>query len=109
MLRPVHRRRGPVPAHTAALRQLPRQRAKLNQRLLQPHQRPRQRQLREPAQATPSTCCTLIAGLATFDAETCLCAAFNASVFGASYALNATNGVSLLLNNYGRNSTGYQC
>ncbi|XP_074569167.1 pEARLI1-like lipid transfer protein 3 [Curcuma longa] len=31
-------------------------------------------------------CCTLIAGLASFDAEVCLCTAFNANVFGPAYS-----------------------
>ncbi|KAG6512374.1 pEARLI1-like lipid transfer protein 2 [Zingiber officinale] len=58
--------------------------------------------------ASPSTCCTLLTGLVAFDAETCLCTAFNANVLGLA-DLNATTGVNLLLNYCGTNATAYRC
>jgi hypothetical protein len=52
-------------------------------------------------------CCSLIRGLADLEAAACLCTALKANVLGLH--LNVPISLSLILNNCGRNNSGFQC
>lgn len=52
-------------------------------------------------------CCSLIQGLADLEAAACLCTALKANVLGLH--LDVPISLSLILNNCGKNNSGFQC
>ncbi|KAJ1428643.1 Hydrophobic seed protein [Sesbania bispinosa] len=52
-------------------------------------------------------CCNLIQGLADLEAAACLCTALKANVLGIN--LNVPISLSVILNNCGKNNSGFQC
>ncbi|XP_054803935.1 14 kDa proline-rich protein DC2.15-like [Prosopis cineraria] len=52
-------------------------------------------------------CCNLIKGLADLEVATCLCTAIKGNVLGTR--LNIPVALSVILNNCGKNNSGFQC
>ncbi|XP_061344307.1 14 kDa proline-rich protein DC2.15-like [Gastrolobium bilobum] len=52
-------------------------------------------------------CCSLIQGLADLEAAACLCTALKANVLGIN--LNVPISLSVILNNCGKNNSGFEC